>query len=445
MNSILNIAHKDLLLLSRDRMALFFLLGFPVLMGVLFGLMYQNPGRPEPGSVGIAIIDEDQSTMSRALIENLRTNESLSVQTTDLATARQQIKRRQAVGVVIIPTGFGETAGVFWAADPAPLRVGSDPSRGAEAAMLEGFLMEAASKLLAQRWQDTTETRALIQEQQLAIQQSESLTAVNKLLLTQLFSTFDQLVNDIDQLNQQDTEPADEAVAADNAEASQVAGFQLAKIERFDALESAITPTGPSIRSGWDVSFPQSILWGVMGSAAGFAISLVRERSRGTLLRLQTAPVAPLQILLGKGLACFFATLLVVGLMVTLGLLLGMRPQSPLLLFGSALVVAYCFVGIMMAMSALGSTEEGVGGAGWAINMVMAMFGGAMMPLAFMPPFMQTLSDASPVKWAIVALEAAIWRNYTLAELGLPWAILLAIGSVGLAIGLYFFQRNLNR
>lgn len=445
MNSILNIAHKDLLLLSRDRMALFFLLGFPVLMGVLFGLMYQNPGRPEPGSVGIAIIDEDQSTMSRALIENLRTNESLSVQTTDLATARQQIKRRQAVGVVIIPAGFGETAGVFWAADPAPLRVGSDPSRGAEAAMLEGFLMEAASKLLAQRWQDTTETRALIQEQQLAIQQSESLTAVNKLLLTQLFATFDQLVNDIDQLNQQDTEPADETVAADNAEASQVAGFQLAKIERFDALESATTPTGPSIRSGWDVSFPQSILWGVMGSAAGFAISLVRERSRGTLLRLQTAPVAPLQILLGKGLACFFATLLVVGLMVTLGLLLGMRPQSPLLLFGSALVVAYCFVGIMMAMSALGSTEEGVGGAGWAINMVMAMFGGAMMPLAFMPPFMQTLSDASPVKWAIVALEAAIWRNYTLAELGLPWAILLAIGSVGLAIGLYFFQRNLNR
>lgn len=112
-------------------------------------------------------------------------------------------------------------------------------------------------------------------------------------------------------------------------------------------------------------------------------------------------------------------------------------------------VVCLCVVvpaaGIMMAMSALGSTEEGMGGAGWAINMVMAMFGGAMMPLAFMPPFMQTMSDLSPVKWAILSLEAAIWRNYSLGELGVPWAVLIAIGSVGFAIGLYYFHRGLSR
>jgi ABC-2 type transport system permease protein len=374
----------------------------------------------------------------------LRANDSLNVQATDLATARQQIKRRQSLGVVIIPAGFGENVGVFWS-DPVALRVGRDPSRGAESAMLEGFLMEAASKLLARRWQDTTATRELLQKQKREVQQNESLTAVNKLLLTQVLSSVDQLFNDIDQLNQRADEPNDETKEETSDQEVPVAGFQLAKIETFDALESPATPTGPTIRSGWDLSFPQSILWGVMGSAAGFAISLVRERSRGTLLRLQTAPIAPLQILLGKGLACFVATLLVVALMVALGLFLGMRPQSPWLLVGSALVVAFCFVGIMMAMSALGSTEEGVGGAGWAINMVMAMFGGAMMPLAFMPPFMKTLSDASPVKWAILALEAAIWRNYTLGELAIPWAILVAIGSAGLVMGLIVFQRSLNR
>jgi ABC-2 type transport system permease protein len=219
-------------------------------------------------------------------------------------------------------------------------------------------------------------------------------------------------------------------------------GFQFAKIESFDAFQKP-TNKGPTIRSGWDISFPQSILWGVMGSAAGFAISLVRERSRGTLLRLQTSPARPWQVILGKGLGCFLATMLVLVVMVALGLALGMRPQSPVLLAGSAVVVALCFVGIMMAMSSLGTTEEGVGGAGWAINMVMAMFGGAMMPLAFMPSFMKTASDFSPVKWAIVSLEAAIWRNYTLGEILGPWAILLAIGATGFAVGLYFFQRNL--
>jgi ABC-2 type transport system permease protein len=134
---------------------------------------------------------------------------------------------------------------------------------------------------------------------------------------------------------------------------------------------------------------------------------------------------------------------LVVVMMLGLGWLLGMRPQSPGLLAISVGVVAFCFVGIMMAMSALGSTEEGVGGAGWAMNMVMAMFGGAMMPLAFMPPFMKPLSDFSPVKWSIVALEGAIWREYTLGEMVLPWSVLLLIGGGGLGLGLWLFRRRL--
>ena len=48
--------------------------------------------------------------------------------------------------------------------------------------------------------------------------------------------------------------------------------------------------------------------------------------------------------------------------------------------------------------------------------MLMAMFGGGMIPLVFMPKFMQTLSNFSPAKWSVLALEGAIWRGFTLGR-----------------------------
>ena len=89
----------------------------------------------------------------------------------------------------------------------------------------------------------------------------------------------------------------------------------------------------------------------------------------------------------------------------------------------------------MTLMSVIGKTEEAVSGAAWGANMIMAMFGGAMIPLAFMPRFMAVLGNASPVKWSILALEGAIWRDFTLSEMLLPCIILVAVGATSLAIG----------
>jgi ABC-2 type transport system permease protein len=195
------------------------------------------------------------------------------------------------------------------------------------------------------------------------------------------------------------------------------------------------------IRSQWDISFPQSMMWGVLACAATFAITIVRERKQGTLLRLAVAPVTRAQILAGKGTACFAAVVGVVTLMTVIGVALGMRPRSPMLLVLATLCVAFCFVGIMMLISVIGKTEEAVGGGGWGACVVMAMFGGGMIPLAFMPKFMSTIGNASPVKWSVLAMEGAIWRGFTLSEMLLPCGILLAVGAVCLTAGTVVLSR----
>ena len=58
-----------------------------------------------------------------------------------------------------------------------------------------------------------------------------------------------------------------------------------------------------------------------------------------------------------------------------------------------------------------------------------------MIPLMFMPPWMAGLGYLSPVRWAIIALEGAVWRDFGLAEMAVPCAILLTIAVITFVIG----------
>ena len=140
-----------------------------------------------------------------------------------------------------------------------------------------------------------------------------------------------------------------------------------------------------------------------MSVALTFAITLVREREKGTLLRLRMAPLGRAQLLASKGLACF--------------------------------------TGIMMTVSVMGKTEAAVAGSSWGLMMPFAMVGGGMVPLMAMPGWLQDLSVVSPFKWAITAIEGAAWRGFTLQDQLLPCGVLLAIGVAFFSFGILVFRR----
>jgi ABC-2 type transport system permease protein len=189
-------------------------------------------------------------------------------------------------------------------------------------------------------------------------------------------------------------------------------------------------------RSGWEITFPSSVLWALIGVCSTFAVSIVSERTRGTFLRLRLAPVSRAQILAGKGLACFLAGLIVTTALLSLGVLLFHIRVSNLATLAAAVVAStLCFVGLMMLISTLGREERAVAGAGWAILLLQSMAGGGMIPLIAMPPWMRSISDFSAVKWGILSVEGAIWRGFSWSEMALPLGILLAVGAAGFAIG----------
>jgi ABC-2 type transport system permease protein len=438
MNQVLVMATKDLRLLFRDKLGAFFIIGFPILMGIFFGMVMGGPSSGSSQSkMKIAIVDLDQSPLSAKFVNLLANNKSIELIETDFEPARDSVRKGKRLAMLVLDEGFGETAGIFWKTPPT-IQIGVDPSRSAQSAMLQGMVMEGIGQLASQRMGDLSSMQEMVAQSRKQLASDKSISVGNRLLVSSFLGSLESMNKSMEALQ----------TDSDNSSPSPVGkgGFEFAKLEPIDVSQK-VDPASQSgqlkkIKSKWDISFPQSTMWGVLACAAGFAISIARERTQGTMMRLQIAPISRSEVLIGKALACFLSVVLVISLMVGLGLLLGMRPGSYPMLALAAFCVASCFVGIMMVMSNLGKTEESVNGAGWAINMVMAMFGGAMIPVMFMPQFMKSLSLLSPVKWGILAMEGAIWREFSLAEMMLPCGILLGIGIVGVVVGTKMLNRE---
>ncbi|MGD8500831.1 MAG: ABC transporter permease, partial [Phycisphaerales bacterium] len=211
--------------------------------------------------------------------------------------------------------------------------------------------------------------------------------------------------------------------------------LNFAKLDVNREYEGPITP--------FQITFPQAMLWGILGCTATFAVSIVKERTNGTFDRLRIGPIGRAHILGGKGLACFTTCTFIMCILFIGAKTIFKMPISNLSLFiPAALCSVLCFVGLMMFICTLGRTEQSVGGAGWAMLMIMAMIGGGMVPLAFMPSWLRPFSHISPVKWSIFSLEGAIWRNFTLMEMVSPCLVLLAIAVTFFSLGVVMLRRQ---
>lgn len=415
MSRVVALALKDLRILSRDRMGFFWMLGFPLAIALFFGLMFAGEG---PASAfPIAIVDAAGTADAEAFARAVEASAAVRSERLDLATAADRVRRGELTAYVRLPPGFDVGAGMFGDRSSAPIEVGIDPSRRAEAGVLEGVLMQASFEVLQARFSDPDDMREQIAEARSGVVADTTLLAEDRSTLSQVFASLDDLYDRM--------QTPGSAISSDRA------GIEGPSIE---TVEIVAADEGP--RSSFEVTFPSGILWGVIGCASTFAVSLVLERTSGTYRRLRAAPLGRFEILAGKGLACFLSLILIVVILLAIGRVgFGIRIANPPAMVIAILAIGVCFVGLMQLVSVVGKTERAVAGAGWAVFIAMAMLGGAMIPLFAMPEWMQTVSDVSPVKWAILSLEGAIWRGFSIAEMARPVAVLVGVGVAAFGIG----------
>lgn len=420
MSTIWTLAKKDLLLLARDKLALFWMLLFPFIFAVFFGAIFGGQGDGSSNRIKVAVVQEGLEPAEEAFLARLddRPVELVRVPRMEAADLVRRGKASAYLDLVRVPAD----AFAVFRGETSEIELGIDPSRLAERGMLEGFLAEASFGGLREVFTDKAAGVAAAKRAREDLSASEDVPLAQRMVLATFLASLETFFGAVD------------FTRGDAGGANPMAGPVIRTVDVTRAR------SGPL--NAYDVSFPQAILWGLLGCAAGFAQTFVRERSSGTLVRLWTAPMCRSTVLLGKALACAIAAAGVVIVLLAAGAAtfdVGIsRPATLALAIAAS---AFCFGGVAVFLATIGRTEQANAGIAWGLLCLLAMIGGGMVPQFIMPAWMRQIGAVSPVRWAIEALEGGIWRSYSIGEVLVPVLALLGFGAAGLGAGILRLRR----
>jgi len=174
------------------------------------------------------------------------------------------------------------------------------------------------------------------------------------------------------------------------------------------------------------------------------ALSLVRERERGTLEQLTMTPVAPLGLMVGKmipyGILSFLELCLILGVM---------RVVFQVPIHGNILVLLAMSVPFLLTVLGLGlmiSTKAQTQAEAFQLSM------GTILPSVFlsgyiflienMPPFFQGIARLIPATYYIRILRGIILRGAGIRELWGDAAVLSAMGCAAVLLAAWQFVRR---
>lgn len=423
MNAIIRIAMKDLRLLVRDRADAFFTFVFPLLIALFFGYVFGGGG-DEKSAMPVAVVNEDGGAASKWFVEQLSKAGGIEAKPAETREAGERLVRKgDAAACVIVPKGFEDSTKKVFSGGGMLLEAIVDPKRSAEAGLLEGRLNELGFRQLARTFTDSSMMNSFLDSAREDVSKSTGLSPLQK----GIFGTFFDSVSSLTKEVTSKTSPGEtkEGAASDSG-----GGFRPVTVTMH---ELQMDPNSPN--NSFAVSFPQGVVWGLMGCVMAFGVSLVQERRRGTLLRLSVAPISKDQILLGKAAACFASCVIVQVILLVVARLMGVKIGHPAIMAAAVLASSVGFTGVMMLLAGLSKSEGAAQGFGRALLLVLALIGGGSIPLFFMPKLMQQISSVSPFKWATIAIENGLWRADGWDAMLLPGGVLLSIGVMGFWVG----------
>ena len=415
MKTILTLCLKDITTVFREKSTIFWVLGFPIVIGILFGLIFK--GTQKVSNINIAILDNDQSAKSKKLIAELEKNSAFKViSNLDKKQIDPKLKTGRISAYAIIKKDFGKNDLLFHPSNKTYLKICASPNSSMQANLLKGALTQAKMKTQFSAMQNSKDFDKMLADIKSDLAKDNEMSADYK----------KELINFLNKTSEflKIEKPAEQKNSLD---------FNMQDLP----IEVINFKKGKSPASSFEVTFPQGMMWIFIGCVTCFAATFADEKNGGIFARLRVAPISYAQILLAKMLACFSCCVVVSGVMILLGkFIFGVSISNIFAMLIALCATGFCFSGLMVLVTNFGKTSQAVSGAATGIQMFFAMIGGVMVPLVFMPGWLKSLSVVSPARWGIIACEGAIWRGYSLSEMILPAGILVGIGLAFALIGI---------
>jgi len=157
------------------------------------------------------------------------------------------------------------------------------------------------------------------------------------------------------------------------------------------------------------------------------ALSIVRERERGTMEQLRVTPLGAGQLVIGKTIPYLGISLLAsVVILVAARFLFGVEVKGSYLeLFFATLTYLIGALGFGLLVSSLVDSQAMAFQAGTLLSMLPAIFlSGFIFPIRSMPPVLQAITYAVPARYFLVILRGIILKGAPLLEFWQPFLLL---------------------
>jgi len=405
---------KDLQIFFSDRRAVIMSFAVPIAIASFFGSIFSGPSRTsEPAKISIIVVDQDQGTISKSITDGLQHDKNFKVTTTTLEQARDTVRRGRTAAAIVIPTGFGDAAGLalFSRREKPQLDVVFDPSRSTEVAMVRGILTQHVMEAVSKEMFAGPRGRQLVDETLNSVDSMPMPEDRKKLLRDMLGS-----VQSFYQQNQADPN----------------AGSGGGLTMPYTVREEPMTAGSNIAYNGYAHSFAGMGIQFLLFAMANLGIEVLLERQRGLWKRLRSAPVSRVTLLAGKTLSGTIVALMT--LWVSFGfamIVFGVRIQGSLLGFiGVSVACALMAATFGLLVAALGNTPATARGVTTFAILIMVMLGGAWVPTFIFPAWLQQATLVVPPRWAVDGLDAMTWRGIGLSGAVGPVLALLGFAAL---------------
>ncbi len=228
---------------------------------------------------------------------------------------------------------------------------------------------------------------------------------------------------------------------------SLVAGANVSLLPASPAATPS-TPTGidyePRVWFNPDLKSTQFLVPGLIGfilmltAVLSTALSVVREKERGTMEQLRVASLRPSELIIGKTLPYLGISLIATGVIILAArFLFGVRVQGSYLdLFVATLVYLVGALGFGLLVSSLADTQAMAFQIGTVTSMLPAIFlSGFIFPIHSMPAVVQGITYLVPNRYFLVVLRGVILKGAPLSTYaGAPRWDLLFLCLYGAAV-----------
>jgi ABC-2 type transport system permease protein len=419
------LVRRDLRLFFQDKRAVTMSFVAPIAIASFFGYIFSGVADDRPASkIAVAVVDRDNSEVSRKVIAALAADAALDVKSRDLEEAREAVRGGKTTVAAVIPPGFADRAGksFFRGGGKPEIQLLYDPSHATEVQVVRGVLMQHVMEVVSRETLGGPGSQRLMDDALRDLDQSQGMKPADQAALR-------RMLQGVGEWNQRQNA---------NPQAQANSGFSMPYTVSLEAVTARQGVRYNSMAHSFAGMCVQFILF--MGIDAGMVV--LYQRRSGLWKRLQAAPLSR-YVLIGSRAAS--AAIVAMVIMLTVfgfaRVVFGVKIEGS---FAGFLGVCVAFAtmtatfGLLIAV--LGKTPEATRGIAILVTLILVMLGGSWVPAFIFPQWLQKASFAVPTRWAVDGLDAMVWRGSGFdAALG-PIGALLAFAAVFGAIAVWRFR-----